>query len=217
MIAGQYRQTWVAGKKYPLITFPSGIKRELIPTQTEGQGAIPVFDGLEVYYHNHAKDTYFNMRELAEERGYRISVRGDNVLTVTNPANARSYELTFDERAGVVTNLVVSPDYAMELLGGEQRALLPPLYHNELIGSEAISPIKFFTPDAGWTWYPTEFDGNDIFFGLVAAGIKVELRYFSLMELEGVRGHLGLPIERDLYFDPSMLQTLQDLHRRRGC
>ena len=32
---------------------------------------------------------------------------------------------------------------------------------------EAIAHVKFFTPDSNWTWYATEFDGEDTFFGLV--------------------------------------------------
>lgn len=65
----------------------------------------------------------------------------------------------------------------------------------------AIAPVKFFTPDAGWIWYGIEFDGDDLFFGLVS-GQEIELGYFSLSELESVRGQLGLPIERDLYYTP---------------
>jgi hypothetical protein len=77
---------------------------------------------------------------------------------------------------------------------------------------EAVAPLKFFSPDGNWTWYPTEFDGEDVFFGLVS-GFAVELGYFTLSELEGVRGLFGLPIERDLYFKPTTLQTLQALHQ----
>ncbi len=67
---------------------------------------------------------------------------------------------------------------------------------------------KFFTPDASWTWYVTEFDGQDIFFGLVD-GLAVEIGYFSLSELEAVRGPLGLPIERDEYFTPCKLSEVR--------
>ncbi|MBL8152777.1 MAG: DUF2958 domain-containing protein [Anaerolineae bacterium] len=101
----------------------------------------------------------------------------------------------------------------MDLLPDELRAVLPRLYANEEVGMEAIAPLKFFTPDANWTWYPTEFDGEDTFFGLVS-GYEVELGYFTLSELEEVRGGLGLPIERDLYFTPTTLKALQEYHRR---
>ncbi|MCA9903448.1 MAG: DUF2958 domain-containing protein [Anaerolineae bacterium] len=103
----------------------------------------------------------------------------------------------------------------MDLLPGEIRAALPPLYANEEQGMQAIAPVKFFTPDSWWTWYPTEFDGNDIMFGL-ASGLDVELGYFSVSELESVRGSLGLPVERDLYYEPKTLAELKRLHASGG-
>ncbi|MBZ0308581.1 MAG: DUF2958 domain-containing protein [Anaerolineae bacterium] len=99
----------------------------------------------------------------------------------------------------------------MEVLPGEWRAVLPKLYSNEKAGLSAVAPVKLFTPDANWTWYPTEFDGDDLCFGLVS-GFEVELGYFSITELESVRGGMGLPVERDLYFQPTTLQELIDYH-----
>ncbi len=99
------------------------------------------------------------------------------------------------------------------LLTKELRNKLPKLYENEHLGLDAIAQVKFFTPDSSWTWYASEFDGTDIFFGLVS-GLEVELGYFSLSELQSVRGPLGLPIERDLYFVPKTLQELLDKHTR---
>ena len=69
---------------------------------------------------------------------------------------------------------------------------------------DPIAQVKFFTPDAGWTWYATEGspEGDDfIFFGYVQ-GVEPEWGYFSLRELRTVRGALGLPVERDLHFHP---------------
>ncbi len=45
------------------------------------------------------------------------------------------------------------------------------------------------------------------FFGLVE-GHEKELGYFLLSELEGVRGPMGLPIERDLYWQPKTLEEI---------
>jgi hypothetical protein len=78
---------------------------------------------------------------------------------------------------------------------------------------EAIAPVKYFTPDGSWTWYATEFDGIDTFFGLVS-GWDIELGYFSLPELEGARGQLGLPIERDLWYEPQTLRELKALEEK---
>lgn len=77
---------------------------------------------------------------------------------------------------------------------------------------EAKDPLviaKFFTPDAGWTWYATEYDeAEEMFFGLVV-GFEPELGYFSLAELESARGGLGLPVERDLYFSERPLSQVR--------
>ncbi|MEQ1716012.1 MAG: DUF2958 domain-containing protein [Hyphomicrobium sp.] len=63
--------------------------------------------------------------------------------------------------------------------------------------------VKLFTPDAGATWLLTELDPSDpdIAFGLCDLGLGFpELGSVRLSELESVRGQLGLPVERDLYF-----------------
>ena len=101
------------------------------------------------------------------------------------------------------------------LLNQESREKLPELYANEELGLEAKAQVKFFTPDAGWTWYASEFDGEDTFFGFVI-GFEPELGYFSLSELESVRGPLGLPIERDLHFEPKTLKELKDHYEHEG-
>jgi hypothetical protein len=92
------------------------------------------------------------------------------------------------------------------LLDAESRARLPKLYSQEELGLDALAQVKFFAPDSNWTWYASEFDGEDTFFGLVA-GFEVELGYFSLLELSTYRSNLGMPIERDLYFKPDALTS----------
>src|SRR5438045_747844 len=100
-----------------------------------------------------------------------------------------------------------NPSPPQPLLDDETRANLPPLYSNEELGLEALVQAKFFTPDSNWTWYasegsPVDEDGyfdtdkekvDYLFFGLVI-GFEIELGYFSLSELTGARGPLGLPI-----------------------
>jgi len=99
----------------------------------------------------------------------------------------------------------------MKLLTETIRKAVPKLYSQEEKGDEAVAYIKFFTPWSNWTWYATEFDGEDIFFGLVV-GLETELGYFSLKELSEVTGLGGLKIERDLYFTPKPLSELKKLH-----
>ena len=104
----------------------------------------------------------------------------------------------------------------MKLMTKELRRKLPAIYETQLQETDAMCVVKFFTPDANWTWYVIEGspalddDGNEIdftFFGLVD-GIEMEMGYFSLKELQSVRGNLGLPIERDLYWQPKPLKTI---------
>ena len=95
----------------------------------------------------------------------------------------------------------------MKLLTKEIRKKLPPLYSQEELGAKAVVHLKLFTPDSSWTFWATEFDGKDTFFGLVDGQCK-ELGYFSLAELESARGPLGLPIERDLYWRPKTLDQI---------
>lgn len=104
-----------------------------------------------------------------------------------------------------------------KLLTEELRRQLPPLYSQENKGSQAVAYVKFFTPDSNWTWWGLEFDGEDTFFGLVEGHVK-ELGYFSLRELENARGPLGLPVERDLYWQPKTLAQIAPelFSRRRG-
>lgn len=92
----------------------------------------------------------------------------------------------------------------MKLLTAAIKKALPPLYAQDGKGDETMVYAKFFTPDSSWTWYATEFDGQDTFFGLVS-GHEEELGYFSLAELQSVTGPMGLHIERDIHFSPKPL------------
>jgi Protein of unknown function (DUF2958) len=105
------------------------------------------------------------------------------------------------------------PPTGENLLDKASREKLPPLYSGEEKGLEAQAQVKFFTPDSSWTWYASEFDGDDLFFGLVD-GLELELGYFSLKELKEVRGPLGLPIERDLHYEPKTLRELKEWHEK---
>src|SRR3989344_4650937 len=92
----------------------------------------------------------------------------------------------------------------MNLLTQEDLKRLPKLGNTDGQGMKAIAYVKFFVPGF-WTWYVTEFDGEDTFFGLVK-GFETELGYFSLKELRSVRDENGLGIEKDLYYKPATLE-----------
>ena len=96
----------------------------------------------------------------------------------------------------------------MQLLTKELIKKLPAMRETEGQGEEAVAQVKFFTPDSNWTWYGVEYDAEQrLFYGLVD-GFDRELGYFSLDELESVRGPFGLKIERDRFFDPTPLMNL---------
>ena len=96
----------------------------------------------------------------------------------------------------------------MKLMTKAIENVIPALYEQDGLGDDAIVHAKFFTPDGNWTWYATEYDPETrMFFGLVD-GFDKELGYFSLDELESVRGSLGLPIERDAWFQPTKLSEV---------
>ncbi len=98
----------------------------------------------------------------------------------------------------------------VKLLTKELERRFAQLGSQEARGEEAIVVAKFFTPDAQWTFWATEFfPESREFFGLVQ-GFEVELGYFSLEELEGATGPLGLPVERDLFWKE---QTLGEVRR----
>lgn len=102
----------------------------------------------------------------------------------------------------------------MSLLTAEIRRQLPALYATEK-EADPKAIVKLFTPWTNWTWYITEFDGEDMCFGLVC-GHENELGYFSLSELEEIRGPAGLKVERDLHYKPTVVSILQYRHSLKG-
>ena len=97
----------------------------------------------------------------------------------------------------------------MTLLPDEIREKLPALYANQKIGDGAICVVKYFALASGWTWYASEFDGQDTFFGLVI-GQDMELGYFSFSELSSL-----VPlIERDTFYKPQTVAYLKQFYRQ---
>ena len=93
----------------------------------------------------------------------------------------------------------------MKLLTKAIEKALPALYSTEdTPTADKRAAVKFFTPDSNWTWFAVEGsrqeDGDMLFFGLVD-GFEKEWGYFMLSELSSIRGPMGLPVERDMYYD----------------
>ncbi len=96
----------------------------------------------------------------------------------------------------------------MKLLTKEIRNRLPKIYTSQNDRNPVIH-VKFFTPWSNWTWFVSEFDGKDRFFGLVE-GFEREWGYFLLSELESICGPGGLRIERDPHFTPCRASELAE-------
>ena len=90
------------------------------------------------------------------------------------------------------------------------RSTIPKLYATESESDPKVW-LKLFTPDANWSWYVIEWDGEDLCFGFVV-GHDQELGYFSLADIGKARGGLGLPVERDLYFTACPLSAGRQRH-----
>lgn len=106
-------------------------------------------------------------------------------------------------------NRIVKGVNLMELMTKELEELFPKLYATEDKKPNEVKIIaKFFDPTSQWTWYATEYDPKEkIFFGYVR-GFENELGYFTLDELESVKGPLGVGIERDLHFGEHTLEEV---------
>ena len=78
---------------------------------------------------------------------------------------------------------------------------IPPLYGQEDVKDKVVH-VKFFTAWTNWAWFGCEYrPETGVFFGYVI-GPFPEWGYFTLDELESVKGPFGLKIERDMYFEP---------------
>ncbi len=219
LLARLFERDWTAGQKYPMIAFPSGEEYQLWEAANPALGGIVhLFGELDLPLRTDREQAFQQAAYVAEQCGYVARTVGEHQLEVIGHDRDEHLLLTYDNERGLLTDVNPVKDgqtapLQMELLPDDLRAQLPELYANEEQGLDAPAVVKFFTPDAGWTWYASEFDGEDLFFGLVA-GLDVELGYFSLSELKTVRGPWGLPIERDRYFEPRSLRELKEMHDR---
>jgi hypothetical protein len=106
----------------------------------------------------------------------------------------------------------------MKLITKEIAKKLPALGALDGQGLDAQAQLKLFTPWTNWTWYATEYDPRDrVCFGWAINGAdpdSAELGYFSLQELEEVKGPFGFRVERDLYWEPRSLRQCMKDHGR---
>ena len=96
----------------------------------------------------------------------------------------------------------------MKLLTKELLKKLPPIGHSIETKEEPQAIVKWFTPDSNWTWYVAEYNPEDgMCWGLVD-GFEKEFGYFTIDEIQKLKGPLKLPIERDKWFEKCNLNSL---------
>lgn len=223
-IAQRIGRNWTLGQKYPVVVFPSGQRFDLWESSNlEAWGIVHVFGEMDLAYKSGRDEAFEAANHIAEQLGYLARKVGEDGLEVWGHDDEEHYLITYSNDTGQMVNIApiesnepppVHPGH--QLITDEIREKLPQLGENEEQGLNALAQVKYFTPDSNWTWYASEFDGDDLFFGLVI-GFEIELGYFSLRELQEARGPLGLKIERDLYYEPQSLQDLREQHwRERG-
>jgi hypothetical protein len=107
------------------------------------------------------------------------------------------------------------PPLRRQLLDIETRKKLLILEIGEKKGLKADAQVKLklHMPDSDWLWYASAFDGQDVLFGLVV-GTEIELGYFSLSELEEIKGPDSALVERDGDFEPTSLRELKIKHKQ---
>ena len=95
-----------------------------------------------------------------------------------------------------------------KLISKELLDTIPNLYDTEDI-KDPLCHVKLFTPDSNWTWYIIEVSiDENLCYGYVQ-GLEHELGYFNLDDIAEVKGSLGLSVEIDLSFKPTLLSVVK--------
>lgn len=208
------------GEKYPMICFPSGSECDLWETSDPKRiGVVHIFGEMDLPLGGDCEEAFTQAKEVADACGYAVRKIAEDRLEVWGHDTYDHFILVYDNPQRRIVDVIWVDDRAkkdirrptQELLPQDVAEKLPSLYSGEKLGLNAVAQVKFFTPDGAWSWYASEYDGEDICFGLVV-GFEIELGYFSIAELKEVRGALGLPIERDRFFTPQTLGELQASH-----
>ncbi len=220
-VARMIDRDWTKGQAYPTVIFPSAVQCDLWPSgNPERIATVHLFGEMDLPLGDTRDSAFEQADSIAEQCGYFVRKIDEDRLEVWGHDTEEHLVIIYDNRTRRMHDVRQIKDEPEQrrpkrsgLLDEKTKALLPPLYSGEERGMEALAQAKFFTPDSNWTWYASEFDGEDIFFGLVA-GFEIELGYFALSELEAARGPMGLPIERDRYFEPKPLKDLRSMHEQ---
>ena len=189
-----------------------------LPGAAEPHAQVDVVDPVRVPADQQVRHTVpVPVADIAEQVGYLARRREPDGLEVAGHDSHEHYLLTYDDAQRKLVDVTRLRERVARpwppLLDAASRQRLPPLGSGEKLGMKALAQVKFFTPDAYWIWYASEFDGEELFFGLVI-GDFIEFGSFALSELAEVRGALGLPVERDKFFTPTTLGELKAKHEQ---
>lgn len=212
-LARKLKQPWTDGKKYPTVVFPSGAQCTLRESRDPINVIVHLFSDMDVLWRDNYDEALVGAASVGS---YAVWPVGENGIEVIGRRHNEHVVITYDPVDHSLSDVVFLADSeditpSAELLDSRARAVLPPLRTTESLGLDAVAPVKFFSSDTGWTWYASEFDGEEMFFGLVN-GYELEFGSFTLSELEDIRGPLGLPVERDLEYEPKTLHELAAMH-----
>ena len=94
------------------------------------------------------------------------------------------------------------------LISKEMLDKLPKLYETEDI-KDPLCHIRLFTPGANFTWFIIEISIDENLCYSYVKGLEDELGYFSLDEIEDIRGGLNLQVELDTSFKPALLSVVK--------
>lgn len=110
------------------------------------------------------------------------------------------------------------PGLQAEFLTDELLAQLPPLYSQDGNKAQTQFFIRFFHNSVNMTWYISEFDGEETFFGLASInGYPFEWGYINLQELLSAPMKMAgrtmniAGVERDICFKPCQMHEIKEL------
>jgi hypothetical protein len=233
-IARQTTHTEVAGEKYPLVQFPSGVNCSLHEGRDPTQPIVHLDGEMDLPLYQRRDEAFQTASEIANLLSYIVRKRGEHQIEMWTDLHLL---LTYDNTQQRMVNVEVLPVELrpkIPLLDEATRQRIPPLFSQEKLELNALVQVKFFDVRSNWTWYATEASAlldNDtyvslqdsaavdphvvdiVFFGLVN-GYELELGSFTLSELEASQGPLGLGVERDKFFTPTPLKALQEKHQQ---
>jgi Protein of unknown function (DUF2958) len=152
---------------------------------------------LRIHGHTDGKDGKDGRKagtDCAVERG--ITRRKEAIMAHTN--NVDHQHMRPDLAHDDVHDLM--PDWLAETV---------PAPNTTEYARDPLIHVKLFTPDAGWRWYVTEYDAEQRLAVAFVPGAEGEWDEISLDDLAAIRGPMGLGVERDLFWRPTLLSLVQ--------